>query len=312
MSRAICVMCNDKNMKTIQQSYTALNKTLGVEVYLKREDLHKYGSHKGRSIPLMIKKYFKEEDTTDFVISSSGNAALAAIHAIQSHNRNNPKKLKLTVYIGQKIDKKKLKKLTQPIEDTNIKLEQVERPKQTAFQMDKDGTAKNLRQSTDDNALFGYHELAAELNNIPNLQAIFVPTSSGTTAQALAEAFDIIEPSTWGGKQNPEIHIIQTTACHPIAKHFDTNFEKTEQSCAGAIVDKIAHRKNVVLEAIKKTNGSGWIVNDDQIKQAQKIIKATTKISSSPNAALSVAGLQKALEKGKTYDRVVVCLLTGL
>ena len=299
-------------MKTIQQSYAGLNKELGVDVYLKREDLHKYGSHKGRSIPLMIKKYFKEEDTTDFVISSSGNAALAAIHAVQAHNRNNPTKLKLTVYIGQKIDAKKFKILTDLIEDTNVTLEQVERPKQTAFQIDKDGTAKNLRQSTDDNTLFGYQELAEELNNIPNLQAIFVPTSSGTTAQALADTFDTLEPSTWGGKQNPEIHIVQTTACHPIAEHFDTDFKKTDESCAGAIVDKVAHRKDALLESIKKTNGSGWIVNDEQIKMAQKILKDTAKISSSPNAALSIAGLQKALATGKTYDGVVVCLLTGL
>lgn len=299
-------------MKTIQQSYTGLNKALGVDLYLKREDLHKYGSHKGRSIPLMIKKYFKEDGITNFVISSSGNAALAAIHAVQAHNRNNPHNIKLTIYIGQHIDAQKFKMLTNVIEDPNIQLEQVERPKQTAFQIDKEGTAKNLRQSTDDTALFGYMELAEELNNIPNLQAIFVPTSSGTTAQALAEAFETIEPSTWGGKQHPEIHIVQTTACHPIAELFDTDFEKTEQSCAGAIVDKVAHRKEVLLEAIKKTKGSGWVVNDEQIKQAQKLLKDTTKISTSTNAALSIAGLQKALKKGKVYDGVVVCLLTGM
>ncbi len=246
------------------------------------------------------------------MISSSGNAALAAIHAVQAHNRNNPHKIKLTVYIGENIDGKKFKTLTNIIEDTNIKLEQVERPKQTAFQMDKDGVAKNLRQSTDDHALFGYTELAEELNKIPNLQAIFVPTSSGTTAQGLAEAFETIEASTWGGKQEPEIHIVQTTACHPLAEHFDTDFEKTEQSCAGAIVDKVAHRKDAILSAIEKTKGSGWIVNDEQIKHAQKILKDSAKISSSPNAALSIAGLQKALATGKTYDGVIVCLLTGL
>lgn len=299
-------------MKTIQQSYAALNKALNVDVYLKREDQHKYGSHKGRSIPLMIKKYFKEEDTTDFVISSSGNAALAAIHAVQAHNRNNPHKIKLTVYIGQNIDGKKFKTLTNIIEDPNIKLEQVERPKQTAFQIDKDGVAKNLRQSTDDHALFGYQELADELNKIPNLQAIFVPTSSGTTAQGLADAFETIEPSTWGGKQEPEIHIVQTTACHPLAEHFDTDFEKTEQSCAGAIVDKVAHRKDAILTAIEKTKGSGWVVTDKQIKSAQNLLKDTAKVSTSANAALSVAGLIKALDNDKTYDGVVVCLLTGM
>jgi len=314
-------------MKTTQQSYTKLNKALGLDIYLKREDQHKYGSHKGRSIPFMIKRYIKrqrvrqEDGTTkevgptykNFVISSSGNAALAAIQSIQSHNRNNKDKLSLTVYIGQKIDPKKLKKLTAIIEDPKIKLEQVERPKQTAFQLEKENKQiKNLRQSTDDIALTGYFELAEELNNIPNLQAIFIPTSSGTTAQALGEAFKIIEPSVWGGKQYHQIHIVQTTSCHPIAENFDTDFQNTNISLAGAIVDKIAHRKTQVIEVIKKSNGSGWIVNDEEIKDAQNLIKDTCNIAISPNAALSVAGLKKSLKKGFEFDGVVVCILTGM
>ncbi|MBT3539291.1 PLP-dependent lyase/thiolase [Candidatus Parcubacteria bacterium] len=313
-------------MKTIQQSFPELNRALGCEVYLKREDQHKYGSHKGRSIPFLIKKYFKGErkkfeDGTDdigptyneFVISSSGNAALSAIHAVQAHNRNNPEKISLRVFIGLRIDPKKLKMLTAIIEDPKVTLEQVEKPKQTAFQLEKENDSiKFLRQSTDDNALLGYYELADELNRIPNLQAIFIPTSSGTTAQALGEAFETIEPSVWGGEQHPQIHVIQTTACHPIAQDLDTGVEKTDTSIAGAIVDKVAHRKEHVLEVIKKTSGSGWIVTDEEIKQAQDLVKDACKIATSPNAALSVAGLMKALRNDFKYDGVVVCLLTGM
>ncbi|PLX28194.1 hypothetical protein C0581_03120, partial [Candidatus Parcubacteria bacterium] len=255
-------------MKTIQQSFPKLDKALGCEVYLKREDQHKYGSHKGRSIPFLIKKYFKGErtkleDGTDqigptyreFVISSSGNAAIAAIHAVQAHNRNNPEKIRLRVFIGLHIDPKKLQVLTTIIEDPKVTLEQVEKPKQTAFQLEKeDDSIKFLRQSTDDNALLGYYELADELNRIPNLQAIFIPTSSGTTAQALGEAFDTIEPSAWGGEQHPQIHVIQTTACHPIVQDLDSDIPDTDTSLAGAIVDKVAHRKEQVLDVIKKTS----------------------------------------------------------
>jgi threonine synthase len=142
-------------MKTIQMPYGELSRALGLEydVYLKREDQHKYGSHKGRSLPLMLKKYFKEDSLTNFVISSSGNAAIAAVHAVQSHNRNNPEKLKLTVFIGEHINPEKLKTLMAILEDANIKIEQVSNPKQMAFQMDKKGEAKLLRQSIDDSAL---------------------------------------------------------------------------------------------------------------------------------------------------------------
>ncbi|OIO20541.1 MAG: hypothetical protein AUJ23_00020 [Candidatus Magasanikbacteria bacterium CG1_02_32_51] len=299
-------------MKTPQQSYLELNNALGIDIYLKREDEHKYSSHKGRSIPIMIKKYFKEEGITNFVISSSGNAAIATIHTIQAHNKNNKEQLTLQVFVGQNIDKQKLKILYAIIEDKNISIEQVARPKQQAFQMEKEGKTKNLRQSTDDIALVGYIELAEELNNIPNLQAIFIPTSSGTTAQALGLSFENISTSKWGGKQNPQIHIVQTTSCHPMAKNFDKDFIETKTSLASAIVDNIAHRKEKVLEVIKKSNGSGWVITDEELKNAINLVEETCKLKISHNSALSIAGLIKAMKNGWKFDGVVVCLITGM
>ena len=305
-------------MKTIQMPYSKLAQALGVkDVYLKREDQHKYGSHKGRSIPVMIKKYLKEDDIRNFVISSSGNAALAAVYAVQVHNNNNPEKIKLTIFVGQNIDPTKMKNLIKTVTDVNIKIEQVERPKQTAFQIDKEGTAKNLRQSTDDNALLGYYELAQELDNIPNLAAIFIPTSSGTTAQGLAEAF--LGESYLTLEQKPQIHIVQTTVCNPIASlvagtdKISASPTDSIKSIAGAIVDKVAHRKDKLIKLIKQSEGSGWIVTNEEIKEAQKLVKQTTNLQISPNSALSVAGLKKAKDNGFDWgDSVVVCLVTGM
>ena len=296
-------------MKTKQQSYPKLASTLGldVEVYLKREDLHKYGSHKGRSIPAMIKEYHRE-GLKNFVVSSSGNAALAAILAVTKHNQNNSEnKIGLTVFIGNKIDPNKKEQLERLItnRDPLITVQQVERPKQSAFQLDKSGEAKFLRQSTDDSALTGYTELSEELGKIPNLQAIFIPTSSGTTAEGIGKGFETLD-------QNPQIHIVQTSSCHPIAEEFD-NSSKTieEKSIAGAIVDNIAHRKQSVIDVIKNSNGSGWIVTNKEIKEAIEIIKKTAGIDISTNSALSIAGLKKAQENGFLWDGSVVCIITG-
>jgi threonine dehydratase len=183
-------------------------------------------------------------------------------------------------------------------------LEQVERPKQQAFQMDKSGKAKFLRQSTDEHALEGYFELARELSKIPDLTAVFIPTSSGTTAQALGQSFEKLN-------KNIQIHIVQTEACHPIAEEFDTPEKKTEVSCAGAIVDKVAHRKNEVINVIKNSHGSGWIVSDEKIREARKLVKNTTNIKISTNSALSIAGLKKAVDNNWKFDGVVCCVITG-
>jgi len=256
----------------------------------------------------MIEHYVKRESKTSFVISSSGNAALSAIKYVHLHNKNNTETpLHLTVFVGQKISPKKLSVLnTEREEDTHITITQTERPKKSALQMHKAGTALNLRQSTDDLALEGYFELAKELARIPNLSAIFIPTSSGTTAQALGLEFEKLE----GPK--PQIHIVQTEHCHPMAEHFDTEFTHTETSLAGAIVDNVAHRKEQVIDAIKKSNGSGWIVSDEEIKNAITLIEETCEILISPNSALSIAGLVKALHKGLKFDGPVACLITGM
>ena len=301
-------------MKTPQSSFPNLATALGVpELWLKREDLHHFGSHKGRSIPFMIDHYWHKEKLTNFVISSSGNAAFAAALHAQHHNTNNPDQLiSLKIFVGNKIPAEKLSKLTELV-DKQILIEQVENPRQVAFQVDAKGEAKLLRQSTDDLALKGYQELAEELNHIPNLQAIFIPTSSGTTAQALGEAFQNLE-------QKPQIHIVQTKAVHPIADSFQTVMCPTngkfvadpETSIAGAIVDKVANRKFPVVDIILKSNGSGWIVTDDQIRAAIELVKSKTSIDISPNRALSVAGVMESQLFDRKFGGAVVCLVTGV
>lgn len=292
-------------MLTPQTFQPKLAQALGVtSLYFKREDLHPYGSHKGRSIPAIIEAY-RKQGVKNFVISSSGNAALAAIHAIRQNET-------LTIFVGKNIDTDKLKMLHATCDVlTGITIKQTTNPKQQAFQMDKIGQAKNLRQSTDDLALIGYGLLAIELNGIPNLQTVFIPTSSGTTAQALGEWFAVHNPAV-------QIHIVQTESCHPIGEVFDKPLphpplpgEEKIKSIASAIVDRVAHRKAKVVEIINQSNGSGWIVSDEEIQHAVRITKETTGIDISPNSALSVAGLKKAIDFGRQLTGVVVCLITG-
>ena len=302
-------------MKTPQKPYPELAQKLGLpELWFKREDLHPYGSHKGRSIPLMIKEYAKI-GITQFVISSSGNAALAAIIAVQKHNQNNKSNVSLTVFVGKNIDPKKFEHLKREIVDQNIQIKQTENPKQDAFQAEKNSSSadststgsqvKNLRQSTDELALKGYIELGDDLGKISNLQAIFIPTSSGTLAQALGEAFLKM-------KTNIQIHIVQTTACHPIAEMFDKERAQLEaESIAGAIVDKIAHRKTKVIEAISNTRGSAWIVTNEEIREAVSLIKENTDFVVSYNSALALAGLLRAQKNNWTWNGPVCCLITG-
>ncbi|MBP6859048.1 MAG: PLP-dependent lyase/thiolase [Candidatus Magasanikbacteria bacterium] len=278
-----------------------------IKLYLKREDLHPYGSHKGRSIPHMIETYV-QNGITNFCISSSGNAALAAALYIKKYNtKHKSSRLTLTIFLGKNINKEKLA-ILENLDETTIHIEKTDNPKQSAFKMDKASLAKNLRQSTDDTALVGYADLAHELSTIKNLQAIFIPTSSGTTAEGLYKSF------THMGLK-PQIHVVQTTSCHPIAQAFAPTITQlqspTETSLAGAIVDKIVFRKNNVLQAVKKSKGNTWICTNAEIKQAIKIIKKTENIDISANSALSVAALSQAIKNNWDCTGAAVCLITG-
>lgn len=301
-------------MKTPQLPVSPLAIALGMtsELWLKREDLHRSGSHKGRSLPLMIKEYTRE-GMREFVVSSSGNAALAAIIDIEHHNKNKPANpVTLTIYIGERISTEKEQKIHQAIHDlTNISLVKVENPKQAAFLHSQKGPIL-LRQSTNDLALRGYTELAEELSKIPNLSAVFIPASSGTTAQGIFEGFEHLAIAL------PQIHIAQIPECHPLvsavyaARHEALPpIESSENSLASSIVDQVAHRAQKVSEVVIKSKGNGWIITNQELKEMIALVKQTIDIDISPTSALSVAALKKAIDHGYQPAGATVCLITG-
>jgi threonine synthase len=288
-------------MLTPQPQAKKLAKALGLTtgLYLKREDLHPQGSHKGRSIPIMIDKYIKS-GWDNFCISSSGNAAISAAITINEYNAKHKKhSLSLNIFVGKNIDSGKLK-IIKKLLNKKVLLKKTDNPKQSAFQMEKGGLAKNLRQSTDDIALSGYASLAKELAKIKNLNAVFVPTSSGTTAQALHEEFQKL-------KLSPQIHIVQTPACHPMVK----SPIPMSPSLATAIVDNVGFRKETVRKGMLESGGNGWIATNKDISEASALIKKNENINVSANSALSIAGLTLAIKNKWDFKGPVVCVLTG-
>lgn len=276
------------------ESYPELAEKLGIPGLLfKREDMGRYGSHKGRSIPFMIDTY-SNEGKTAFAISSSGNAARAAIEHIQKAHPQ----AKLTVFVGTHINNEKLDYLRNSISSDNIQLEQVERPLQSLTALTKDGTVQSLRQSTDKLALAGYQSLANELMDIET-DGVFIPTSSGTTAEALLTF------------TNLPIHIVQTEKCHPIAKAFGTDAPSADTSIADALVDSIAHRKDSIATKLHENNGNAWVPNEDTIRKAMQLTEETTGIFLSPNSAVAIAGIMEATKNGFSPSRPIIALITG-
>jgi threonine synthase len=149
-------------------------------------------------------------------------------------------------------------------------------------------------------------DLAQELGKIENLSAVFIPSSSGTTAEGLALGFEKLNIS-------PEIHVAQTQSCHPLVDAINGAVIPPNQtpSLASAIVDTVGLRKDTLSELVKKSGGAGWIITNEEITAAIELVKKAKDIPLSPNSALSIAALQKALKGGRTFSGPIVCLITG-
>lgn len=290
-------------MITPQTEHPDIAKELGVpQLWLKREDLHPYGSHKGRSIPVMIDLKVAE-GKRDFAISSSGNAALAAVRHIAKRVHEGDK-LTLSVLVGQNINPDKRAALLKEaaIAGDSIKIEDHVRPLQKLLEL-VTGGKESLRQSTDDDALIGYKPLAIEIAGTPFLSDVFVATSSGTTVQAIADY--LAEHRT-----GVAVHVVQTTGNSPIAREFKAEEAEPAASLADAIVDKVAHRKDRVKEIVTKTGGTAWIATNADIQRAQELMRSAG-VEATGNGALSLAGLVRARAKGREFKGSVVCVMTG-
>lgn len=289
-------------MATPHEHYPGLAKAIGcADLYFKREDIHPYGSHKGRSIPVMIKHYHDKGDRR-FVISSSGNAALAAALYVREFNAKSKDAIELTIFVGNHIAKHKLDKLDK-LAYEKIRILKKERPLQALSQAVSDGY-RSLRQSTDDIALIGYESLARELAEIKDAGAIFIGASSGATAQALARYF-------LNKKLPIQVHIVQTSSCHPIVDVFESFDKVEEKSIADAIVDYTAHRKAAVVPLIEKTGGRGWRATNDDIQAVRELTKKHTGLDISTNSALSIVGVMQAVYVGHKFNGSAVCVICG-
>lgn len=293
-----------KTLVTPQEKYPQLAKTLGIDaLYFKREDLHPYQSHKGRSIPVIIDEYVAQGDRR-FAISSSGNAALAATLHIQKLNstRIEGESINLEVYVGIHIDKDKLD-LLKSYADSNIRVLSKERPLQAVTLASGEGV-RSLRQSTDDLALKGYEVLAEEIASTKDVGAVFVASSSGTTAQALAEYF-------LAHSLPIQVHLVQTTSCHPFADDFELFEGTAEPSIADAIIGQSSPRRPHVVSATRKSGGFGWIATNNEIQTAQELTEKHASISLSTNSALAVAGVMQAVYRSWDFGGAVVCIIGG-
>lgn len=265
---------------------------------IKDETRNPTGSFKDRGLSYQIARHM-QDGKTKFAISSSGNAAISASFIAKLY------KLELYVFVSDSIHYEKLNRINDIIKGTqNITLSKSQKPRSDLIRFLKNNPDfTSLRGSTDEYAPQGYKSIAYEIvKNNQNADAIFIPTSSGTSALGIALGFSEL---------NIPIHICQTEKVYSIAKVFDSNFQSSKSSLADAITDKVAHRKEQLIEVINQSQGFGWVISDTELIEAKSKINSFNIGEYSYNSILAYSGLQKALQAGYRFTNPVL-LFSGL
>jgi threonine synthase len=107
------------------------------------------------------------------------------------------------------------------------------------------------------------------------------------------------------------VHVVQPFSCSPISEVFDKRTGELEPVLADAIVDKVALRKDTLVDKLKANEGGAWTVTNLEIAQAVRLAEESEGLKLSPNGALGLAGLHRAMAKGWKTKKPVICLITG-
>lgn len=271
-----------------------------LDVGLKHEYQNPNLSFKDRSLAYQL-SYYLAHNLKNFVISSSGNAAVSAAAYLTASGLD----FSLDIFVADQISEKKLARIRKFV-SKQIKIHQSKKPKSEAIKFSLKNNYLNLRGSQDDNALVGFKTIAIELlDQYPKMDAIFIPCSSGTSTQAIYQGF-----AEYGFY--PQIHIIQTTKVHTIAREFIPLIKQTKQSLADAIVDHIAFRKEQISQIIKSSNGMAWVITDQELLETQNFCNEKLDlVDLSYNSILSIAAIRQAMAQKKCNFNFPVALLSG-
>lgn len=282
----------DKFKLFLGEGNTSLDDLEDLGVIIKREDKNPTGSLKDRGMVYLISKLYSQ-GKRQFVLSSSGNAAISALTLCQTAN------LEIKLFVSPNIEEGKLFRLREMKGDITV----TPKPLSGAAKYALDYQYHNLRPSLNDFGREGYQTIAFEIADKRGvIDDIFLPVSSGVSLLGIHEGFKKIG-------YMPRIHACQSSKINMISAVYDRNFKSEEISLAKALVARSVPLKERILKAINESKGFGWVINNQEIVQVQEIL-IKKGIETSNEGSLALAAVLKARNQGWMLGKTI-CLLTG-
>jgi threonine synthase len=160
------------------------------------------------------------------------------------------------------------------------------------------------------------YELAEQFNwELPDV--ILYPTGGGTGLIGMWKAFDEMEWMGWIGSRRPRMVTVQAEGCAPIVKAFaagassGADIPDAHTVASGLRVPK-AVGDFIMLDILRKSEGTAVSVTDDQLIAAVKEIGSTEGIFAAPEGAACLPALKELLDRGEVdRDERIVLFNTG-
>ena len=160
------------------------------------------------------------------------------------------------------------------------------------------------------------YELAEQFGwRLPDV--ILYPTGGGTGLIGMWKAFDEMEAMGWIDDQRPRMVSVQSIGCAPIVKAFHdgeifaAEFPNAHTVASGLRVPK-AIGDFLILDALRKSNGTAIAVSDEDLISAVKEIGAATGLFCAPETGACLPALRVMIEQNTVAENEnVVIFNTG-
>lgn len=162
------------------------------------------------------------------------------------------------------------------------------------------------------------YELFEQLGRLPDV--ILYPTGGGTGLVGMWKAFDEMQALGWIGSERPRMVSVQAEGCCPIVTACQQGTEfaeehKNARTAASGLRVPRAIGDFIMLDLIKKSNGTAISVTDKEMIHAAREMARSTGVFACPEGGATLAAARKLASSGYISEGDTVVLFntgTGL
>lgn len=284
-----------------------LGERIGIKnLYLKDEGINPTGTFKARGASVGASKA-KELGISDLILPSSGNAAYAWATYVSKGN--------MAMHLVFPADAREINLKGSALVGADMYLVDGDR-----------GDAGRIAQSAanrygwfdvskesfrvEGKKTIGY-EIAEQLGwKVPDV--LMFPTGGGAGLAGISKAFREMAELGWTDGKIPRFVVVQSEGCYPVVRAFQE--DKPVESwvkpygIANGIRNPTPLWGDVIVKAVRETDGTGVVVADKEILESVKLLAATESILGCPEGCATVAGAAQLQRSGfiKPEDLVVL------